>query len=45
MVEIEIPEKAAQILAQYSKEAGQSVEVILADTIKKYLERNEKNDG
>ena len=45
MVEIEIPEKAAKILRQYAKETGQPVEVILTDIIKKYLERNEKNDG
>ena len=45
MVEIEIPEKTAQLLMQYAKEKGQPVEVILADVIKKYLERNENDNG
>ena len=45
MVEIEIPEKAAKILRQYAKETGQSVENVLTDTIKKYLERREKDNG
>ena len=45
MVEIEIPEKAAKILTKYAKETGQPVEVILADVIKKHLERNENDNG